>query len=219
MMDFEITALKYAESTIAESAVIYGGRPEVRIPISFIVYLIKTEQSYILVDAGCTTMPGWEMKHFCSPAEILKRTGVTPEAINHIILTHSHHDHIEAVYLFENALVHIQEDEYQQCTNKIPHSMKVNLFRDKYVIDGCVNILRIGGHSVGSSVVKIGKYVICGDECYSKICLDKKIPTGSTCNIENSIRFIEEYSKPEYKPLLCHDSIILPGQNGWLKIV
>lgn len=219
MSKTEIVALKYAESTIAENAVVQGGKKDVKLPISFVIYLIKTEDKFILADAGCTTMPGWDMKYFCSPAEVLTNYGINPEQIEGVILTHHHHDHIQAVELFKNATVYIQSDEYECCKNIIPKTMKVISFDDEYAVCNSIKIKKIGGHSKGSCVVFVNEYVICGDECYTKMCLDKKIPTGSTVDISKSTFFVEEYSKSKYKALLCHDYDILPGQNGWVQIV
>ena len=39
-MKVEITALKYAESTFPEWLIFEGGRKDVRLPISFVVYRI-----------------------------------------------------------------------------------------------------------------------------------------------------------------------------------
>ena len=80
-----VYALKYAESTIPESWVFRGGDANVKIPISFTVYLIETDDRRILVDAGCDTMPGFDMKYFVSPVEILARLGYSPDDITDVI--------------------------------------------------------------------------------------------------------------------------------------
>lgn len=219
-----LTAFKYAESTIPESWVFVGGDESIRVPISFTVYLIETDERKILVDAGCDTMPGFDMKHFESPTVILERAGIAPLDITDVIATHSHHDHIEAVHHFKNATVHIQALEYEISQKKhkyIPDNFRLNIFEDECTIEG-VTVKRISGHSMGSCIVEFshgGKnYVISGDECYSRRCLTDKIPTGSSKNPENSRAFVESYSDPRYTVLLCHDPEILPGENGALKI-
>ena len=64
-MDYtKIITIKYAESTLPESAVFQGGRTEKRVPITFVIYLIVTKNRRILVDAGCDTMPGFEMINY-----------------------------------------------------------------------------------------------------------------------------------------------------------
>ncbi len=220
-----VKALKYGESTLPESWVFPGGDVEKKLPISFTVYLIETENRRILIDAGCDTMPGFDMKHFVSPVEILKREGLSPLDITDVIATHAHHDHIEAVKHFNAATVHIQALEYESSQKKhryIPDGFSVNIFEDEFELGG-VTVKRISGHSKGSCVVEFehgGKnYVICGDECYSRRNLTEKIPTGSSVCPENSRAFVEKYGSEKYTVLLCHDPDILPGQNGAYKII
>ncbi|MBQ8387610.1 MAG: N-acyl homoserine lactonase family protein [Clostridia bacterium] len=219
-----VYALKYAESTVPGSWAFEGGDANEKIPISFTVYLIETETRRILVDAGCDTMPGFDMKYFVSPVEILERRGYSPEDITDVILTHAHHDHIEAVHYFKNAAIHIQSLEYEASQRKhkyIPEGFDLHLF-DEIARIGDVTVRCIAGHAKGSCIVEFeldGKpYVISGDECYARRCLTERIPTGSSVNPEKSRAFVEKYGDEKYTVLLCHDPDILPGQNGVLKI-
>lgn len=50
-----ITAIRYGESVLAESMVFKGGAGDKYLPISFTIYLIRTDTRLILVDAGCDT--------------------------------------------------------------------------------------------------------------------------------------------------------------------
>lgn len=149
------------------------------------------------------------MIDFKSPAEVLKEYGFNVDSVTDVIITHAHHDHIEAIHYFKNATIHIQYDEYQIGKTYIPENFHVNCFEDVYTIDNCVKILKIGGHSIGSCIVVFEKgnqkYVITGDECYIKECLDKKIPTGSSCCHSKSRAFVEQYGSGDYVPLLCRD--------------
>ena len=155
-MIVSLTALKYGESTLAESMVFIGGDPGRSLPISFTVYLIETEARKILVDAGCDTMPGFDMKCFVSPVEVLSRLGYAPEDITDVFVTHAHHDHIEAVKHFSKATVHIQSFEYESSQKKhryIPDGFSVNIFEDEFMLDGVV-FKRISGHSSGSCIAE-----------------------------------------------------------------
>ena len=203
-----VTALKYGESVLKESLVFQGGAGDKYLPISFIIYLIKTDSRTILVDAGCDTMPGFEMRNYYRPVEVLSRYGICAEEITDVVITHAHHDHIAAVHYFKNAVIHIQQEEYERGKKYIPEDFMVNCFQDGYVIDDCMNIVKIGGHSTGSCIVTFVKdweeYIIVGDECYARACLEMKIPTGASCCLQKSKEFIEKYSDPKYKILLCH---------------
>ena len=188
-------------------------------PISFAFYLIQTEKRNILVDVGCNDGAGFPMMQFCKPTEIIQMLGLNPQDITDVLITHAHHDHIEAISTYENAVVYIQEDEYQNGKRYIPPNMTVKTFTEEYALCDGITMKRIGGHDVGSCIVVCqagGKhYVLCGDECYVKKCISEKIPTGMSYNQDKSKAFIEEYSKEKYIPLLFHDPDILTGKLGF----
>ena len=209
MKELEIIPIEYGKSVLPESMIFQGGAEDKFRPIVFMVYLIKTENKQILVDAGCETMPGFDMRDFIGPVKALEKMNIKPEDITDVIITHAHHDHIECVSRFKNAVIYIQRDEYESGKGYFAEGMSINLFSDEVQICSCVKAVKIGGHSMGSCIVEItdddNKYVIAGDECYLRECLDKKIPTGSSSCLEKSREFIEKYSGEEYKVLLCHD--------------
>ncbi len=194
----------YATSFLKESAIFPDGKRERMRPIDFAVFMIEDHNRCILVDAGCETMPGFEMKDFVCPAQL-----IDPLAVTDLIITHAHHDHIEAVKYFKNATVYIQREEYQKGKRYIPAELSVVLFDEEYRLTEQIRMVKIGGHSPGSSVVEVqidGKcYVFSGDECYSYENLNKKIPTGSSYDPAKSKAFIEKYSQDPYICLLCHE--------------
>ena len=204
----KITPILYAKSTLPESMCFEGGDREKKRPITFKVYLVETEDKLVLVDVGCETMPGFVMEDFLGTVKALQNAGVSPEEITDIIITHAHHDHIECVKYFENAVVHIQKDEYEKGRKYIPASFNVNTFEDEFALTPKIKAVKIGGHTEGSCIVEIADdktYIIAGDECYMRECLTEKIPTGSSFNKEASKNFIEKYSDEKYTVLLCHD--------------
>lgn len=206
----EILTVRYGKSTLPESMIFSGGSEEKRRNIVFNVYLIKTDNNLILVDAGCETMPGFIMEDFIGPVKALQDIGISDASITDVVITHSHHDHIECVKYFTNATIHIEENEYEPGKNYIPDGFEVNVFRERFLLCEGVEIVKIGGHSHGSCIVEIEKdgelFVITGDECYSRECLTQKIPTGSSVNPDASAAFIKKYSDEKYKVLLCHDA-------------
>lgn len=204
-----IIPLEYGKSVLSEKMIFINGRENIFREIVFKVYLIKTDKKLILVDAGCETMPGFKMRDFIGTVNALKNINVTPEEITDVIITHSHHDHIECVKYFKNAVIHIQADEYESGKEYVPDNFKMNIFNDDFSVCKNVKIVKIGGHSKGSCIVEItnesGIYVIVGDECYLRECLEKGIPTGSSYSKKASMDFIKKYSDTSYKILLCHD--------------
>lgn len=206
----KIIPILYGKSTLPESMCFDGGDREKKLPITFKVYLVETEDKLILIDAGCETMPGFVMEDFIGTVKALENNGVSPDEITDIIITHAHHDHIECVKYFENATVHIQKDEYEKGRKYIPEGFKVNTFENEFSLTSEIKAIKIGGHSIGSCIVEIEDdktLIIAGDECYIPKCLTEKIPTGISFNKEASRNFVEKYSDEKYTVLLCHDEV------------
>ena len=205
----EIISIEYGKSVLSEGMIFHNGVDDKFRPIVFMIYLIKTENRLILVDAGCVTMPGFEMTDFIGPVKALGNLNIKPEDITDVIITHSHHDHIECVNEYKNAKIYIQRDEYEMGKQYFADGMNVCLFDNEKEICQNVKTIKIGGHSKGSCVVEITdngkKYIIAGDECYLHECLNKRIPTGSSYCPDKSREFMEKYGNGEYTVLLCHD--------------
>lgn len=205
----DIIPVEYAKSVLPESWIFENGAENKFRPIVFMIYLLKTENRLILVDAGCETMPGFDMKDFIGPVKALNNIGISPEEITDLIITHAHHDHIECAKYFKNAVIYIQKDEYEAGKDYLAENINIRTFDEEMQVCGGIKAVKIGGHSKGSSIVEITdsdkKYVIAGDECYMRDCLTKQIPTGMAYDREKSRDFIQKYCVGEYTVLLCHD--------------
>lgn len=202
----KVTAIKYGDSSFFENWVTPNGDANKRLEIVFQVFLIEYMEKLILIDAGCETMPGFDMSNFCGTVKALENKGINIESITDVIITHAHHDHIECVKYFKNAVVHIQKDEYEEGRHFIPENFEVNLFEEEYVLYDCIKIVKIGGHSIGSCVVEFlineKKYVIVGDECYLKDYFDVN---AQKVQNSNSRMFYEKYGDGKYTLLFSHD--------------
>lgn len=204
-----VYCLQYAESVLSESMVFDGGSKEKYLPISFAIYLMKIDNRNILVDAGCNTIPDFQMKKFYSPSFVLRQIGLSVDEITDVIITHAHHDHIEAVNYFKNAIVYISENEYDSGKDYISDDIKVKTFKNKHIINSQIKVVEWSGHSKGSSIVEIktndGIHILAGDECYTNANIERKLCTGAYFNKEKSMEFIEKYSNKKYSVHTCHD--------------
>lgn len=205
----DIIPIDYGKSVLPESCIFQNGAENKFRPILFRIYLLKTENRLILVDAGCETMPGFDMRDFIGPIKALNNIGISPGEITDVIITHAHHDHIECAKYFKNAVIYIQKDEYEAGKDYLSKDLIIRTFEDEMRICDGVKAVKIGGHSRGSSIVEITDVdkpcIIAGDECYMRECLTKQIPTGTSYNFENSCAFIQKYGKGGYTVFLCHD--------------
>ena len=115
---YEIYALKFASLKFKFPVTFFavGSTSKDSVQPCYIVYLLKVKNGKnILVDAGFTeTPPIYDMEGFnyVRPDEMLKKINVDPTSITDIILTHPHWDHIGGIDLFPNAMVWMQEQDF-----------------------------------------------------------------------------------------------------------
>lgn len=208
-MKEKILPIVFGKTAMSERMALRGGRKEALVPIDFIFYYIKKGSRRILVDAGCDSLPGFVIHDRISPKKALEEKGIDPEAITDLILTHAHHDHIEGAKYFPNATVYLQKEEYEEGKEYLPDSARVVLFEEGYSLCEGIRIFKIGGHSVGSSVVEVllcgRKFLLCGDECYISRSIKEKIPTGESFCREKSMEFVEMAANSDSEILLSHE--------------
>lgn len=210
-----LKAIKFGETDLPENMLFRGGEANKKRTISLLLFLITFGNKRILVDAGCDTLPGLTLKNFCGPEKALRSAGIAPEDISDVVITHAHHDHIQALYLYKNAKIHIHAEELADAGSYIPRGANVVPFVRKRKLCGCASVIFVGGHSVGSSIVEIDaaeKIYLAGDECYTRECLEKQIPTGSSFRPEVSETFIRTFR--DKCVFLPHQDDILPGKCG-----
>ncbi|MBQ9976032.1 MAG: MBL fold metallo-hydrolase [Clostridia bacterium] len=202
----KLTAFQYGKTELAEAMIFENGSFDIKQPIALLFFLIETGDRKILVDVGCDTMPGFPLFEHKSPVEVLEEY-VSRESITDVIITHAHHDHIEAVKYYKSADVYLHRDSVKHAE---PYNIeKLRIFDGSFTLCEGVEVIEIGGHSFGSCIVRLDSLVLCGDECYSEKNLTDLIMTGSSVNRENSLAFLTEYRKPCYSPILFHSPSVV----------
>lgn len=223
-MHVKVTALKYAEGKLPGALVLQNGSEEDSILASFLYYLIQLDDKNILVDVGGKDIPNY-YQHYQKPLTVLQAYGLQAEEIDAIIITHAHHDHIGELLDYPHAVVYLQEDEYKTALANgfITDAFHVQTFENETTLFDVLKLQKVGGHTKGSSIVSFvngeQEYVLCGDECYTEQCIAEQIPTGNTCNPDNSRRFVETYAAAKYKIFTFHNPNMMPGHNGYQTIL
>lgn len=201
--------VKYGETTLPESMAFLGGSKDKSISITLSFYLVKTEGKNILIDAGCDTMPGFDLYDFKSPDTALSDTGVLPDEITDVIITHAHHDHIDGIKHFKNATVHISEESFRIGKKYIPENITVDVFNNELQINSQIRVIEFCGHSYGSAFVEIITddliHIVAGDECYTNANIENKICSGCVINKKKGIEFVNKFSNKKYRVHTSHD--------------
>jgi glyoxylase-like metal-dependent hydrolase (beta-lactamase superfamily II) len=117
---YAIDAVRYATSPgVPVSELVVGGPTNVKVDIAMVVWLIRGGGRTILFDSGFhrdTYLKEFPMKDFLRPDEAVKLTGVQPENVTDIVISHAHWDHMGGIDLFPKAQVWIQKEEYRYYT-------------------------------------------------------------------------------------------------------
>lgn len=223
-----LVAFKYGDSLLAAKNAFYGNNSDTQIDISWLFFLINYEHHHILIDVGngnieIFTSYGFSMRNFCSPVSLLKEYGLSPEDITEIFVTHTDFDHIGDISIYKNADVYIQENELEKCLYLFVHNRKIITFHASMMALEKFQLLHVGGHTEGSSIIVFQhsglKYVLGGDACYVNASLELQIPTGRTCNVEQSKAFIRKFNSQDYKVYFSHEPSIVPGDDKYKILV
>jgi hypothetical protein len=110
---YEVYAVKYS-AAIHDSTITKHEKDSVN--IDFMIWLIKGNGKYILMDAGylysVESAKNFDMIDDLRPDSTLQKNTLKPEEITDIILSYQHLDHINNIDLFPNAQVWVQKDDY-----------------------------------------------------------------------------------------------------------
>ncbi len=186
------------------------------------------EKGKILLDMGChpDAMNGYWPKsvqelspYYYEPEQTMEKQlalcGVKPEEIKTIILSHMHIDHSGYLYMFPNAEVYVQRDEFAAAlsyafekydqegrTNYLRKDLQVpikeyHLFDGDFEVCEGVKILHLPGHTAGTcglmlELENMGNVIFTRDVAYTKYNYGPPIRiSGFTYNVDMCIGAIE----------------------------
>ncbi|MBI3372322.1 MAG: N-acyl homoserine lactonase family protein [Betaproteobacteria bacterium] len=177
--EYEVLALRYGWRPAMRADLFIGGDPhDAPATMDYFLWVIRGEGRLFVVDTGFNQDMAAKRGRTLlrTPVEALKLAGVDPLAVEQIIITHFHNDHVGAVDSFPNAVFHVQDDEMAFATGRY---MRYERFGKPYEPDhvcGLVRLVfanrvvfhdgdeeiapglsvhRIGGHTMGLQVVRV----------------------------------------------------------------
>ena len=231
----ELYAIKYGESKYPSKYIYSGDNSKRLLDFSWMFYLIKYGDKTILVDTGFSDKKlarAYHVNH-TDPLMILRQMGILPEDVTDVIITHSHFDHMGNVDKFPKADIYIQEDElawFMDTTRNLSlkeffhqNKQRITTFESSFVLLDFFRITKIGGHTVGSSVVSFNhnkrEYVLVGDECYLLDNYVSQKPIGTYYDTEKNKAFIAGLRRiPDVVVLTFHDPSVV-GKMPFKRII
>lgn len=161
--------------------------------------LIRTDDRFIIVDTSTRKFKP-ELK------TSLKCIGIRASDVDTIVLTHSHHDHVENIDMFPNAkiMIHAGDNDFFREAEIIE--------KDTLIAKG-VELRYTPGHSWDSMSVFVdgynGKYVIAGDAIPLEDNFKKNIPP--------MIHVCKDAAVKSIKTISNYANVIVPGHGAPFK--
>jgi glyoxylase-like metal-dependent hydrolase (beta-lactamase superfamily II) len=176
---YEVFAIRYAHlERTARHNFLGGDEHDVPMPLDYFVWAIVNSERTILVDTGFDQDAAARRgRQLVRPvADGLRSIGISPDRIEHIVISHMHYDHAGNQELFPRARYHVQDAEMAYCTGRCMANPEVGgLFDADAVIDMIRNVYagrvqfydgdaeiapgislhKVGGHTRGMQVVRV----------------------------------------------------------------
>lgn len=219
--EYEIYAIRYATSPNRKryhNCIICRDQDlhESPMPMDFFVWVIKREDTVIMVDTGSRDWKCADRGHqyLRCPIESLSALGIQPEQVQHVVVTHMHWDHAGNIDKLPHAQVHVQLDEIRNVTGPDMSRPSLNgvflvddvctviqrLFQGAVtyhdgdsgdVVDG-VTVHKLGGHTPGMQVVRVhtrrGWVVLASDASHFYLNYQQKNPFTVFFNVHDLIK-------------------------------
>jgi len=171
-------------------------------PMENFVYLIEdvTSRRCAVVD------PAWQVD------QILATANQYDLNITDILLTHSHHDHIngiEELLNHANAEVHLLKPEYEFWQHELEKPSLHHGGDELELGTTAIKILHTPGHTPGSACYQLGNEIITGDTLFVFGCGRCDLHGGSPEDMFVTLK--------NMKQQLPHDMLIHPGHNYSVK--
>lgn len=179
---YEVAIIRYGTRTTTRSRIFYQyeryGEPDAPVDMDYFVWVIRNQKRTVVVDTGFNRASGdrRERTMLSDPVDAMSQFGVDLGSVSTVVLSHGHYDHIGNLNRFPAAqfVVAAQEvDFWQGPLGRKPHFShsveqadlaelaragrqgRVLAFNDEINVAEGIEVIRVGGHTPGQSVVRV----------------------------------------------------------------
>jgi glyoxylase-like metal-dependent hydrolase (beta-lactamase superfamily II) len=176
---YEIYAIRYARLERTARHNFLGGDEHDRpMPLDYYVWAILNGERTVIVDTGFDeVMAQRRGRQIVRPvAEGLKAIGISPDEVEHIVISHMHYDHAGNQDLFPRARYHVQDEEMAYCTGRSMGISEVGGVFDADAVAAMIHkvftgrvqfhdgddeiapgitVHKVGGHTRGMQIVRV----------------------------------------------------------------
>jgi glyoxylase-like metal-dependent hydrolase (beta-lactamase superfamily II) len=180
--EYQVTIVKYGSRATVRSDV-YLNYPlyhedDDAIAMDYFFWIVRSRHRTVVVDTGFSPRGGALRQRtlLADIPELYRRFGVDPSAGPTVILTHAHYDHAGNLDLFPRSPVVMAERELEFWSSRharramFHHSVdddglahlrsvhdegRLNLFAGSVTVAPGIEVVEVGGHTPGQSVVKV----------------------------------------------------------------
>jgi glyoxylase-like metal-dependent hydrolase (beta-lactamase superfamily II) len=219
-----VLAVHYAERETTFGDAYYRwstyGEPDGPLRLSYYFWVLEPLHAPgsppIVVDCGFEPSRGERMGRtcLCPPADALARLGVDPAAVDLLVISHIHWDHVGNLGLFPNAQMPVAraelefwlEDPVAQRPQFAAHAdpdgiellrraaaeERVELIEDRAELAPGITAVRVGGHAPGQLVLEVagehGQIVLASDAIHYYDELERERPFGIFVDLADMYR-------------------------------
>ena len=236
MPTYRIYPLRNGICKIAGNHAFYGGNNAETYDYALYIWLVLGGDKPILVDAGLSNIEEMNrgaahvlrepitQSRYEGSKDQLRKFGLTPETIGHVLVTHLHFDHVDDLLNYKNAKVYIGKKEWegastaaptwghgrimQEFSNNPACQQRLVLVEDQQVLPG-IESFWVGGHTPGSMAYRVntayGKVVLTGDTVSLLANYERNIPPGVYTSYEECLAAMKKIREKA--------DIVLPGHD------